>query len=389
MRREGERGHLNRGTPMILIHGECGSGRTSALRAIEAAPPPGFRAVYVPVPTLDLVGIACWCLDCLALGARAEPVAALRDFAKRQPLLLLLDDAERMPPATAESLASLARESAGAITLIGAGETSSRSCDSIAALGVPELTVALDASSAARVEDAARAVRGQLAPALRSAPAEPPSHTARASARLAGAETPRPVPRAIVEAPSPAVAPAPVRDDAIPPAPPAAPAPREPRTVPLSLAIALAVGAFLIPVAFGAGLWLGRSEPAGPSANEARTLEPVLPAVAAAPPTEEVVTEPKLAPREAPAPLAAETRPPAREQPRATPRVRASAAREPSPRVAAAPEPARAPAQAQIAPPPPVRQPRASVPEARRAAPVEDEWGAPALISVTPGDGGR
>jgi hypothetical protein len=355
---------------MILVHGECGSGRTSALRALEASPPAGFQAVYVPVPTLDLDGVARWCLDRIMPGEQAEPVAALREFAKRRPLLLLLDDVERMPLATAEALARLAWESTGAITLIGACETAARGCAGVVALGVPELAVALDVGAEGRVEDAARAVRDQLAPSRRSGAARPASHTARASARLGGAEAPRPAPSAAPEEPRELVVPPPARVEPALPATAAPVAQREPRTVPLSLAIALAVTAFLVPVAFGAGVWVGRAGPAAREPREAaaRGLPPVsAPAPQPPPPPSADAGEP---PRTSSEELARSTTSVA-----LTPPDRTLA----PPVVSAPRSPAGLVARVEA---PPAHQP---APRARASEP----WETPKLLNVAPADPGR
>jgi hypothetical protein len=362
---------------MILIHGECGSGRTPALRALEAAPPAGFRAVYVPVPTLDLEGVARWSRDRLARHTAGEPIAALRELAKRQPLLLLLDDADSLPAATAAALAQFAWESAGAITLIAACETGARTSPALVALGAPERQIALDASSPERAQNAARAVCEHIAPALRPAPNAPASASARPGRRVVA-----PAPRvAVVASSAPAATPA--REVATPP--PAAPSLRgERRTVPLGLAIALAVTAFLVPVAFGAGLWLGRSAPAEPSAAATSPREPALPAVAAAPPlASEVVTE-------APLPIANEPEPPARESatPLPSPAPPSASAAATTPLEAPEVEAARAPertASAPIEPP----GPSPDILQSEPAAEAEEDWGAPALLSVAPGEGGR
>ncbi len=372
---------------MILVHGECGSGKSTALRALEAAPPAGFRAAYVPVPTLDFPGIARWCASRLGLGEGGDPADALRAAATRAPIALLIDDAEDLPIEAAHELRRCEEKSLGAITVVAACGSDPLEAESpaVAALGAPDHTVVVEPE---RGEHAASALRARLAPgtvvAQPSAPAaaslveEPVAAAARAPApprvRPAAAAViaptqGQPVPAAWTASSSAASAlPAMLSESRGPEPPPARPE-RATRTIPLSTALALAVAAFLIPVAFGAGYVVGSGERrASPALAQVAASGP--PAVSAPPPAPEIASTESAA---APETLRAELLPPARRE-ASRPAVSESANRRATLRAAPA-SPATAPRDAG----------RAVAPEQARDA---DEWGAPALISVEPGRAG-
>ncbi|HEY8119963.1 MAG TPA: ATP-binding protein [Myxococcota bacterium] len=390
---------------MILIHGGCGSGKSAALRALEAEPPAGLRAVYVPVPTLDFAGLARWCLDRLSLSAAPDPVSALRSIAQRQRIALLVDDADLVPLDAALALRHLERESGGSLTIVAACESQEQTSASILALGAPLHAITL---ARGKSTEAAAAVRDKLALAQSAPvaavrrPAPTPPVPAPARAPAAAREEPRPAvpepqpaPVATTLASAPAAraaAAASRRVAADAPALPISPPPAV-RTVPLSLALALAITAFLVPAAFFAGYLLGGARERAP-ASEARAA--ALPDVAAAAPT-----------------IAAAAQPPARveelerESPATPARLEASAPRKrdaraeaPAPTLAvsdavapaAAPraDVARdlAPPAAAATAPTPVRARPSAAERKPEPAPVQTEqWGAPVLISVEPGAG--
>jgi hypothetical protein len=365
---------------VILIRGECGSGKSAALRALEVAPPAGFRAAYVPVPTLDFSGIARWCLDRLGIESQQEPAAALREAAKRQRIALLIDDADLLPLDAALALRHLEREAAGNVVVVAACRSDGPANEPIVALGPTAGAIVLEAGKS---EEAAAAIRAALAPAAR--------HEAATTARKAAHPAPAPA-AARAQASAASVRPALAQPIASPPAD--APAPRPipassaqaapaGRSVPLSIALAMAFAAFLVPVAFGAGIWIGGRPRAGLAAAASEPL--ATPSVSAAPPELKA---------EAPEPLVS------RELPRvATPsKIVASSeaalapereiVAEPARRVTVARARSEAPTPARAAPRPPLvrtapvapsRAPQPS-PKAREDA----EWGAPVLISVEP-----
>ena len=347
---------------MILIHGDCGSGKSRALHALELAPPADLRAVYVPVPTLEFAGLARWCLDQLKAAAGDDPVAALRAVVGQRRVLMLVDDAHRLPLETALALRQFERAAKGQLVVVAACGSEERRGSSVVALGEPAACIELAPERGQGAEAVAAEVRAVFSEGAqqRSAAARPQQLAARApAAPRASAE---PMPARELPAPAPALAPAPTRA----PSAPLVAAAKPPRTIPLGFALALVCIAFLIPVAFGAGFLLGRRPPvaelaASASPDRPPVLRPVLPPVAAEPPP----------PREqaATAPAAIEALPhsaPANEEPELSP------AQAPVP-IAAAPAPERVVA---IAPSVPARP--------AEAAAEAPEWGTPTLISVAP-----
>lgn len=391
---------------MISVHGEGRSGKSALLRALEASPPEGHRAVYVPVPTLDFTGLAHWCLDRLGEPVGADPVASLRAVAQRSHLLVLVDDAGSLALDTALALRALERDSRGGAVVVAAMDSEERERPAVVALGAPSEVVAAQPGKAAEL---AAALCDRIAP---RAPAPSPERGERSQSpppatSLRPPPPPRPV-RGPLAAAARAAAPAmslavpapqrlaPVREPAQDPSPPP---PVGLRTVPLSMALTMALAAFLVPIAFGVGFWLGHGRGPLPAATEARALPK-----AAAPPPDVAAAPPEMAAAVAAArPAAASkgrlspepTRPVGREAAPAASgaRPRPAPAETPAPIAAASARPA-APvakneAPARTAPSAPVTTPRKetappAVPTAS-SQDAADEWGAPTLVSVEPG----
>jgi hypothetical protein len=278
---------------MILIRGETGVGKSAALRALESDPPLGWRGAYVPVPTLDFPGLAGWCIERLGEPAEGNPVAALRAAHGRTRLLLLIDDADRLPLDTARDLAAFERTGTGTVAIIAACVSGTESRAALSALGPAAETIEVVRGSGKQVAAELRD-RFESARVRRVARPIPPPRTAQsASDELPPSGDASPIaqealatPRAPGPAePAPAQTAASVRKEVRSGA--AEIPPREARSVPLWLAVAAAVTAFLLPVAFFSGYWLGRS---GAVAQLSRLGEgedvSSLPAVAAAPPEE-------------------------------------------------------------------------------------------------------
>lgn len=357
---------------MILIHGDCGAGKSAALHALDAVPPAGFRAVYVPVPTLDFSGLARWCLDRLGVAAEPEPIAALREALKRLRVVLLIDDADRMPLDAALAVRQLERD--GALALVAACGSDQQHCPAIVALGAPAHAIAIAPNQG---EAGAAEVRDRLTP---------PTAARLASPRRAAPEPPR---AAFSELPPrvamPSAAAIPQPSLALEPAL----APMPTRTVPLSLAIAMACAAFLIPAAFFGGFLLGGSRRDAAASGVA--VSRALPVVSAAP---------RERPSEPPQQLGS----PGDAEPVAHPRISAPAATAaPEIRESASRGREAALSQAEPAPPPPALATdvaRVPAPVARAVPPsiqrrpqeratgtksrASEGWDAPALISVEP-----
>jgi hypothetical protein len=380
---------------VILIHGECGSGKSAALHALESAPPLGWRAVYVPVPTLDFAGLARWCLDRLGADPAESAATTLRELVADTRLLLLVDDADRLPIEAALALRQLEREAKGNVRVVAACASDVRDTPAIAALGPLTRELTLRAGDAEAAAAQVAAALGPARAALERAPSEGP--------RPVGS-TPRAMARALPEAQpaEPTGRPAGPAPRAEPPRPhatgPAAAPPRAPagpRSVPLSLAITMSVTAFLLPVAFVAGYSLGARPRAQLEARRAEA-EPLLPPVSTPPPmpaiaaaaTPALRAAERLAPQAARevvarVPMLREAAPPAPGASPAQPAAPQTRAPQPAPSVAARAVESQREAEApRVAPSP------APAPEPARA-PVDSGWGsAPALISVEPGSGG-
>ena len=347
---------------MILIHGDCGSGKSRALHALELAPPADLRAVYVPVPTLEFEGLARWCLDQLKAAAGDDPIAALRAVVGQRRVLMLVDDAHRLPLETSLALRQFERAAKGQLAIVAACGSDERRSSAVVALGEPAACIALAPERGQGAEEVAAEVRAALGEGAQHRFAAPRPQQLAARTPEAPRASAEPMP--VRELPAPAPAPAPATTRA--PSAPLVAAAKPPRTIPLGFALALVCTAFLIPVAFGAGFLLGRRPAVAELAASARPdLPPALSPVAAAPPPARE--------QEAEAPAVIEAMPlpaPANEEPELSPAVA------PVP-IAAEPEPEPAPE--------PVVANAPSVPARRaEAAAVVEAWGAPTLISVAP-----
>ena len=345
---------------MILIHGDCGSGKSRALHALELAPPADLRAVYVPVPTLEFEGLARWCLDQLKAAAGDDPIAALRAVVGQRRVLMLVDDAHRLPLETALALRQFERAAKGQLAIVAACGSDERRSSAVVALGEPAACIALASERGQGAEEVAAEVRAALGEGAQHRFAAPRPQQLAARTPEAPRASAEPTPAR--ELPAPAPPPAMTRAPIAPLVAPAKPA----RTIPVGFALALACTAFLIPVAFGAGFLLGRRPAVAELAASARPdLPPALSPVAAAPPPARE--------QEAEAPAVIEAMPlpaPANEEPELSPAVA------PVP-IDAEPEPEPAPERVvAITPSPPART--------AEAAAVVEEWGAPTLISVAP-----
>ena len=341
---------------MILIHGDCGSGKSRALHALELAPPADLRAVYVPVPTLEFEGLARWCLDQLKAAAGDDPIAALRAVVGQRRVLMLVDDAHRLPLETALALRQFERAAKGQLAIVAACGSDERRSSAVVALGEPAACIALAPERGQGAEEVAAEVRAALGEGAQHRFAAPRPQQLAARTPEAPRASAEPTPAR--ELPAPAPPPAMTRAPIAPLVAPAKPA----RTIPLGFAVALVCTTFLIPVAFGAGFLLGRRPAVAELAASARPdLPPALSPVAAAPPPARE--------QEAEAPAVIEAMPlpaPANEEPELSPVLTP---------VPIAAEPA----------PEPVVANAPSVPARRaEAAAVVEAWGAPTLISVAP-----
>lgn len=251
---------------MILLHGAYGSGKSRALRELEARPPAGWRCVYAPVPTLALDDLARWCLDRLRRGPAGDPLAELAAAAGSEArLALLVDDADSLPLPTALGLRKLEGDANGVLRVVAACDAGSLAAPGVTALGAPVERIALDPELGLDAAAAADAVRTLLDGRPRA------SEPRRAVARG--------IPPRVAIAREAAHPTAPPRRA---PMPPPVLAPASVRTVPLWLATVIGVVAFSLPLAFAIGFFLGRDAVDSEQLVPARR-DPQLPSVAAGP----------------------------------------------------------------------------------------------------------
>ena len=107
-------------TVTILVVGEAGSGKSQILRELEARPAGGRLPLYVPIPTLDFGDLATWCLGTLGRPWHGDPALAFELAISRLAagVLLLIDDADHLPPETASRLAALCAASDGRLAIV-------------------------------------------------------------------------------------------------------------------------------------------------------------------------------------------------------------------------------------------------------------------------------
>jgi type II secretory pathway predicted ATPase ExeA len=109
------------GEPVALL-GPVGAGKTLLLHLLAERAGPGLRSVYLPNPRLEPAEICIWVARRLGAPPGEEATLLLRAWIahlreKEQACLLLVDDADALPEATARWLGAFARESRGGLRL--------------------------------------------------------------------------------------------------------------------------------------------------------------------------------------------------------------------------------------------------------------------------------
>ena len=146
----------------LVLAAAPGMGKTLLLKLFAARTGERPRAVYVPNPDCDPDGLSRWALEALGRAARGDAGAALASAAREGGgLILLLDDAELLPAASASWLFELARASAGCVRIVLAVADDARGAAFAAALGADAELVALDTPMSRAEVD--RYVRAELA----------------------------------------------------------------------------------------------------------------------------------------------------------------------------------------------------------------------------------
>jgi len=108
-----------------VLGGIPGIGKTLLLRLLARRLAPELRSVHLPYAAMPAPALCAWAMDLLGGSSSYDPVGAVvanarRPHADGAGLVLLIDDAEAMPEETAPQLARAARESGGALRLVGA-----------------------------------------------------------------------------------------------------------------------------------------------------------------------------------------------------------------------------------------------------------------------------
>lgn len=123
------RSRTERESRVVVAIGVEGSGKSTLLRALREAPPAGSLCVPVPIPTLEPADFVRWCLHVLGESPTRTSMAALQhraecEVSRSGHLLLLIDDAHRLPLATAEALGELLRSTSAGLRIVAVGDSS-------------------------------------------------------------------------------------------------------------------------------------------------------------------------------------------------------------------------------------------------------------------------
>jgi type II secretory pathway predicted ATPase ExeA len=108
-----------------VLSGIPGIGKTLLLRLLARYLAPELRAVHIPYASMPAAALCAWAMELLGGRSSYDPVGAVVAHARRPHadgagLVLLIDDAQAMPAESAPQLARAARESGGALRLVGA-----------------------------------------------------------------------------------------------------------------------------------------------------------------------------------------------------------------------------------------------------------------------------
>jgi MSHA biogenesis protein MshM len=111
------------GAPTVAVVGGAGVGKTLLLHLLAERLGAGIRSVYLPNPRLSPAEVCTWIARRLEMPAGEEVMPFLRAWIthlrdQEQACLLLVDDADAMPEATARWLGDFAVESRGGLRLV-------------------------------------------------------------------------------------------------------------------------------------------------------------------------------------------------------------------------------------------------------------------------------
>ncbi|MCP3983062.1 MAG: AAA family ATPase [bacterium] len=107
----------------MALSGPDGIGKTRLLLDLAGVLEGAFRVAYVPIAALPARELAAWALGALELDVQGDPAETLMKLANEPddlPLLLAIDEAHAMPPASARQLAGWSAATNGRLALIAA-----------------------------------------------------------------------------------------------------------------------------------------------------------------------------------------------------------------------------------------------------------------------------
>lgn len=190
---------LRAGATCVAVMHPRGAPVAADLQALARRLRPAFRSALIPFPALPAGEVASWALGLLNAPPQGDPEARLLEVARRGPgpVVLVLDEAESLPVATARRLARLLAAAGGHLRLVAAcAADDPRAARVLEALGPSEVVRLREAPPPAEgAEEAGRApepavpaasqVRDPLAPTADPARDRPRPALAAAVAGLA------------------------------------------------------------------------------------------------------------------------------------------------------------------------------------------------------------
>ncbi|MCP5055849.1 MAG: hypothetical protein GY937_03890 [bacterium] len=131
----------------IALSGPEGIGKTCLLQDLAAVTGGAFRVAYLPLAALPARELAAWALGAMDEEMEGDPGEALLTLANRPgepPLLLAIDEAHAMPPASARQLAEWLDAAKGRLALVAAFNPDPRTPRVRLALGGERVDVAFE-----------------------------------------------------------------------------------------------------------------------------------------------------------------------------------------------------------------------------------------------------